>query len=325
MATAWCTLRDAVIELDSSTGTVTKTVNLPAGSYAFSGFGNAISPDGSTVYATDWNEPSLYIIDAATGALTTLALPTPPQGNIAITPDGKTLYAFGSNTVIPVDLATKTVGAQITLGTGVGGATRNPWDVAFSSDSSKAYITTQNGSDVVEIDVATGTISGSVAVNQNALGIAITPDDSTLWVCLDGSAGGLQAVTTASLALGSVIALGGISQVAISPDGTKGYVSGANSVPGTLYVADLSALTFTSYSPSDSYEMQGVAVSPDGSLVYVTDYGNGIIYPFHTSTLTFGTEILPAAPPHIIHFASAAPPPPPPTAAGWLMGGLLVG
>jgi DNA-binding beta-propeller fold protein YncE len=55
----------------------------------------AVSPDGSEIYASDGN--NVYFIDAATGSTSqTTVLPAGVQGNMAISPDGSSLFLMES-------------------------------------------------------------------------------------------------------------------------------------------------------------------------------------------------------------------------------------
>ncbi|MGA7173215.1 MAG: YncE family protein [Candidatus Dormiibacterota bacterium] len=111
----------AVAEIDPATAAVVGAlVALPATSQPT---GLAVSADGSEFYLTDSSGPQVDSISTAIGALnpTVDALPqgVSPQG-IALTPDGTFAYVDGTDSagaslVVPVDLATGSVGAPTSL------------------------------------------------------------------------------------------------------------------------------------------------------------------------------------------------------------------
>jgi YVTN family beta-propeller protein len=106
----------------------------------------AITPDGKTAYVITEasQDPNLF-----TGTVTPIEItnnnkvdtPIPigiaPTG-IAITPDGTTAYVTNrlSDSVTPIDTATKTAGTPITLGS-------EPFYVAITPDGKTAYVTNQ--------------------------------------------------------------------------------------------------------------------------------------------------------------------------------------
>ena len=103
----------------------------------------AISPDGSTAYAAGALEsdgdPSVVPIDLANGQAGTPIDLTTPTGSdeasmfaVAITPDGKTVYASFesySDGVVPIPTATDTPGTAITTGIG-----SEDWAIAITPD-----------------------------------------------------------------------------------------------------------------------------------------------------------------------------------------------
>jgi YVTN family beta-propeller protein len=84
---------------------------------------------------------------------------------------GKTAFVtnFGSDTVTPIDVATKTAGAPIPVGSA-------PRGVAITPDGKTALITNPVSNNVTPIDVATKTAGTPITVGSNPVGVAITPD-----------------------------------------------------------------------------------------------------------------------------------------------------
>jgi autotransporter-associated beta strand protein/YVTN family beta-propeller protein len=84
-------------------------------------FGLTVTPDGKAVYVAtgrpDTGNASVTVINTATNQVTA-SIPVSGQPNgVAVSPDGKTVYVtiFDSATVIPINTATNTPGAPITV------------------------------------------------------------------------------------------------------------------------------------------------------------------------------------------------------------------
>ena len=125
----------------------------------------AIAPDGKTAYVVSQSSSTVITmtpIDLTTNtaerAIKISTEPGPTSGYfgqplaIAIAPDGMTAYVAdgASSTVTPIDLATGTPGASISL-TGKVGADA----IAISSNGAAAYVANQPSSTVTPIDLAT--------------------------------------------------------------------------------------------------------------------------------------------------------------------------
>jgi YVTN family beta-propeller protein len=122
--------------IDTATNTITFTINV--GNKAFPNT-LAITPNGGTLYVTDFDGATVWVIDTATHEVThTLSVLT-AQG-VAVSPDGKELYVCnrGNNTVTVIDTATNQISNLIGVG-------HRAWDVAFTPDGGKAYITVSRG------------------------------------------------------------------------------------------------------------------------------------------------------------------------------------
>ncbi len=132
-----------------------------------------------------------------------------------------------------------------------------------------AYITNEIDSTVSVIDTATNMVIGSpIPVGFNPLGVAVTPDGSTVYVA-NRNASTVSVIDTATnTVIGSPIPVGsGPWGVAVTPDGSAVYV--ANFVANTVSVIDTATnMVIGSPIPVGSNPL-GVAVTPDGSTVYV--------------------------------------------------------
>jgi len=275
--------------------------------------GVAFAPDGSTAYVANQNADSVSVIDVATGtqtALITLPLITAqphvgPYG-LAVNATGTRVYVADNygNELSVIDASTNTVLTTVPL-------TASPSEVQLSADGSILYVTETDG-DVHLFDTATNTpdaITPTITIGANPFGLALSPDGSTLLV---GYAGGVRIVDTATETAGATVAVGaGPAFLAFAPDGTHAYV--ANQTFGTVSVIDVSTVTATStltipgavgvaitpdgtgyvsdlndnriyifdtatnqlvgaFIPGGSHP-HAIAVSPDGTLVYIVNQG----------------------------------------------------
>ena len=250
----------------------------------------AVSPDGRNVYvaAADANAIVVFARDAATGALTQpggaagcIAVGgadgcAPATGlvgpnSVAVTPDGRTVYATArdSNAVVafardPANGALSQVGclSSTDASCAPAGALGGADAVAVSADGTNVYVGAFSANAVAAFarDVTTG---------------ALTPVG-----CV--TAGGTEGCTPAT-------GLQGVESVAVSPDGTSVYAAGA--LASTLYAFSRGpggALVpqgcvgqgGPTCSPGRSLQgLNAVAVSPDGSALYATAViSNGLAF-----------------------------------------------
>jgi DNA-binding beta-propeller fold protein YncE len=83
-------------------------------------------------------------------------------------PDGHVLYVtVGAGGILPVEVATGTVGALIPTGAGA-------YDVEFTADGVSAWVVDSGSNDVRPVDVASGRTGGAVTVGAVPDGIGLT-------------------------------------------------------------------------------------------------------------------------------------------------------
>src|SRR5579875_364893 len=226
------------------------------------GFAEAVSPDGSTVFVTGQvrltvhlSHPEIIAYNAATGAQLWQSEDTAVNGDfggIAVSSDGSTVYASGSgkptggkgNHAVAVAYNAATGAAVWSQSVGKNGEGAS---IIAAQDGSAVYIT--------------GYDSCGQPVNDCYLIAAFDPSTgASLWtdqVPNNGSAGGIVE----------------------SPDGSTLYVTGSVTPRGLLdsqySTMSINAATgavnwTTAYEVPGSAYAGSIAVSPDGSTVYVT-------------------------------------------------------
>jgi YVTN family beta-propeller protein len=187
----------AVSMIDTASNTVIGTVS----TYELNDI--EVSPDGTRIYGAEGDYRFVQMFNAATLAGPTYIGVTAPGEwpyvtNVSISPDGKRTYALVGGTawaydppvsisVIDSDPTSSTYNTQIAT-IALPGAS----DVAFSPDSSRAYVLMNDGRTVRVIDTATNTVVGYFTV-AGANSIAVAPN-GTVYLT-NGAAGIVYAVT----------------------------------------------------------------------------------------------------------------------------------
>lgn len=172
----------------------------------------------------------------------TIGVGDSPAG-IGITPDGKFAYVANNNndglpngnTVSVLNLCTNTL--ELTISSTV---FQEPYTVTINKEGTKAYVTNSNSTTVSIIDIATNTEIGLIDGFDGPSGFAITPDGKTAYVNNYG--------------------------------GPLGVMSGNGT---TVRVVDLTTDTIVGPPITVGLAPAGLAITPDGKLVYVINYVDG--------------------------------------------------
>ena len=195
------------------------------------------------------------------------------------------------NTVSVIDTATNNVKATVNVGL-------NPHGVAVTPDGTKVYVANTNNegfntnSNISVIDTATNKVTANVYQEGmiSPMGVAVTPDGTKVYVT-DSSSGYVFAINTTTNQIATTWLGAGEfpSGVAVTPDGTKVYVAVAyaelgtepENYPGFVDVYDTRTHTF--FVVTVGTGANGVAITPDGSNVYVTNSGSNNVSVINTT------------------------------------------
>jgi len=266
---------DVVDVIDTATNTITASVpgNLE-------GPGVAVNPAGTKVYVTNYGKNTVSVIDTATNKVTA----TVPVGNgpygVAVNPAGTKVYVtnYGKNTVSVIDTATNKVTATVPVGNG-------PYGVAVNPAGTKVYVTNSGnysvpGNAVSVIDTATNKVTATVTVGRGPEGVAVTPDGKKVYVT-NYNDNTTSVIDTATNMVTATVTVGkGPSGVAVTPNGKKVYVPCSTTTPnefdesGLVSVIDTATNTVTANVEDGVGNTGGVAVTPDGTKVYVVTSGH---------------------------------------------------
>jgi DNA-binding beta-propeller fold protein YncE len=172
-----------------------------------------------------------------------------------------------TNSVSVIDAATNAlVGSPIQLSTGYfSGAVA----AGASPDGSKVYVLFYGHPGAMQvIDTATRSVIATILGWHDPTLIAVSPDNSKVYVAAEGGIDVLNTATNASIgsiALNNII---GISGIAISQDGSKLFIVGQDTAGGEVWVAATATNSVIATIPAGA-SAGSPALSPDGSKLYV--------------------------------------------------------
>jgi hypothetical protein len=223
--------------------------------------------------------------------------PLPQPRDLAMSPDGRTIYAVTGDALTPVDRDTRALGTPVPVGAGDGSR------IAVTPDGRTALVTSPGGDKVTPVDTVAGT-AGTPILLTHPTDVAVTPDGKTAYVLTAGST--LTPIDLATGAPKTAITLSHPgAAITITPDGALALVAESEgqqtSTPGpsAMQVVDLS--TGTPELPvalSATGVVSAVELTADGKTAYVA-ITDGTIIPFDVASRT------PAAPVVIRHPADA--------------------
>lgn len=106
-----------LLVFDAATNGLTAIVSLPNNVDGSNPYGLSAAPDGGALYVTDASTGSIWIVDAASNAVSSLALPGAARA-IAFTPEGKRAFApiLAADTMTAIDTTSKAIVGSAAVG-----------------------------------------------------------------------------------------------------------------------------------------------------------------------------------------------------------------
>ena len=201
-----------VVPVSAATDKPGKPINAGSFVVAF-----AVAPDGKTVYAANASNEVVPIGTATSKAGRPIKAGSGQGGDIAITPNGKTLYVAdpGRGIVTPISTATNKAGKPIKVG-------KDPGYIAITPNGRTAYVTIMGGpcdcgNTVTPINTTTNKAGNAIKVGSLPSFIAITPNGKTAYVANEAS-GTVTPINTRTNTAGQAITVGyGANYITIAP------------------------------------------------------------------------------------------------------------
>jgi hypothetical protein len=275
------------------TGAAGRPIPLGSGAGAM-----VMAPDGKTAYVLYWapthREAAVRPVSLVTG---TVGRPIPlgidAGGQIAITPDGKTVYVASGypGVVWPISTATNTRGRPIQV--------PEASSIVFTAHGRTAWVLgigPRSGQTATPISTATNRRGTPIHVGTRYDQVVFTPNGKTAYDL--GLPRTVTPISTATGRAGRPIKLLGATGMVVTPDSKVAYVVDDN---GNGEVIPISVATNTAGIPIRVSRYRGypgpgnIVISPDGRTAYTYTDNDGpdkqIVTPVSTATNTPGKPI----------------------------------
>lgn len=242
--------------------------------------GLVMAPDGARVYVI--RDDQVDVIDTANHTLTTSFGDLPQARHLAISPNGKSLFAsFGTT---PNSEKYRQV-AAIDLQSG-----QRLWtvdvhyasDIALSPDGTRAFVTQANSGShegIVVLDTATGQTIRVGSDLGSTYGIALSTDGA--YACVTQSAEQMYVIDMRQDAVKSVTTDSRAFGVAVRPGTHIAYVTqfkhGGNRGNSVGVVDMASGTVLRAISDENLFLPRGIVIAPDGTRAYVASFGGNCI------------------------------------------------
>jgi len=231
----------------------------------------AVTPDGSKAYVTNYYSNDVSVINTSSHTVIATIPVAPSPAGLTVSPEGAKVYVAVPGAIWIIDTTTDTIATTFPV---TGGNSSSPFEPAFTPDGTQVWMSGGCNNCIAIFSYPGNTLVGTIGgVIGNAERIRFLPDGSAAFVSNGcGQCGNIQKISTASSAVIATHSFGnGIGDsLAIAPDGTAVY-EGTQSGYQVLRF-DPASFGVTGSLPT-SYPPEGLAITPDGSTLYVAVAG----------------------------------------------------
>jgi YVTN family beta-propeller protein len=217
--------------------------------------------------------------DLSRGSLTAVG----SQKGIAISADGRFLYATESGFLEVIDVPADSSVALIQVGNAA-------QSVALSPDGKFAYVGNDGSQDVAVVDTKLLAVVTSIPISgKGPKDIVITPDGAFVYVSTSNSVFVTAIQTSTNTVIADIQVGAGPDGLAVTPDGA--FVFAAISVTSEVAKIDVSNNTVVSKIGGFSGEPTVLAVTPDGERLYVATNTDSSLTAIHVGPDTVLTRV----------------------------------
>ncbi len=223
---------------------------------------------------------NVSVVNLVTNTLmTTIPVGVSPSG-IAFSPNKSKAYVTntGSSSVSVILTATNSVITTIPLSLG-------PNSIVMSPDGSKIYVSHNTiPGKITVIDASTNTVITTITTANSLHGVCVSPDGTKLYTHTNTS-GTVYTINTSTYAVSSfVIPSFSATNMTISPSGDKLYLIGSsNTVVSYNLITNIPTYIYLTF---EGYQLSALALSPDGSKLFVGKGGANRVAVINTTTNT---------------------------------------
>lgn len=241
------------------------------GRYIFATGAQAMDMSGMDMKDMKMDMPGMLLVfdlqRLSAGPVLSLAVGEHPAHVVV---DAQNRFAYvtvsGEDVVKVIDLANRRTAAAIAVGA-------MPHGLRMSPDGSRLYVSDMNADAVSVVDIAARKELARVPVGKSPVQVAVAPDGRYVYVTLSGE-NSVAEVDVAGQRVTRRVAVGrNPAQLFIAPDGARLYVANqgtAEKPDHTLTIIDTRSFrAIATVNVADG--AHGVAVTPDGAHVFVTN------------------------------------------------------
>jgi YVTN family beta-propeller protein len=272
--------QDAIVLFDTATNTIDTVIPLP-----FDSLAAIITPDGTKMYAADYDQANVNVIDVATNTIIG-NIPTPISGtgafDIIVSPDGKRVYVSNINSgyVTVIDTTTNTVVADVFIAVNLG-------SLSITPDGKTLYVGNFSLGNVTTVDTVTNTAGVSIITGAIPGMIAITTDGTRAYVVNFGSDTISVIDLVTNIVVNTIVFPTGSGPYGsfIIPNGQTMYVANINN--STVSVVDIASNSIVDIIPFVAgSEPFWVVSTPDSKKIYVINQNTDDVTPIDVASNT---------------------------------------